>query len=299
MTIRLGTRGSKLALAQAEAVAGRLRENGCACELVVIRTRGDAVQDRPLSELGAVGVFAGEIERALLEGSIDLAVHSLKDLPGELAPGLRLSRFWKREDPRDALVLRPGVSPADLPEDAVIATGSARRAAQLLLLRPRLRVAGVRGNVDTRLHKLDTGEADGLILAAAGLRRLGLEGRVTRLFDPQREMVPACGQGALALESRASDASLAALLAGLADEETDRCVSAERAFLQAAGGGCHAPAGAYARLCEGKLELTAFLGGEAGGGVRRTVCGPAEQGEALARCLAQELRVSLAEGGRA
>lgn len=299
MKIRLGTRGSKLALTQTESVAQRLRDRnpGLACELTVIHTTGDKVQDKALDQIGGKGVFVREIEQELLGGGIDLAVHSMKDMPSEPAPGLCFCRTLPREDPRDALILRGASSLWELPQGAVIATGSKRRAYQLLQLRPDLHITGIRGNVDTRLRKLDEGAADGLVMAAAGLKRLGLAHRITQFFDPETELVPACAQGALAVEYREGDGVIGPLLDALCDSEAHLRTVCERSFLAAVGGGCHTPAGAYARLDAGEIVLTAFLASEDGSACGRlTLRGAQEEAEALARQAALELRGRIGEG---
>lgn len=299
--IRLGTRGSQLALAQTRHVAQRLQKAlpGCSCEIVVIRTKGDAVQDKALHEIGGKGIFVQEIEEQILSGQVDVGVHSMKDMPAAPAEGLAFSRTWPREDPRDVLVLRRAASLAELPAGTVLATGSKRRAFQLNRLRPDLQVTGIRGNVDTRLRKMEEGAADGLVMAAAGLRRLGLAGRITQYLDPESELVPACGQGALALEYRADRAELAALLDSLSSPEDHRLACAERAFLAAVEGGCHIPVGAYCRREGDGLLLTALLGTEDGARLERAVLrGGTEEGEALARRAAALLREKLGKEGR-
>ena len=297
--LKVGTRGSKLAVAQTTDTAVRLHRLApdSICELVVIRTQGDKVQDKPLDQIGGKGVFVREIEQALLDGSIDFAVHSMKDMPSEPAPGLCFCRTWPREDPRDALILRSASSLWELPEGAVLATGSKRRAVQLLRLRPDLQIVGIRGNVDTRLRKLDEGAADGLVMAAAGLRRLGLEGRITQYLDPETELVPACAQGALAIEYRQGDAALAELLDALCDQEAHLRTACERAFLAAVGGGCHTPAGAFARFDGEVLVLTAFLASQDGErSARLTLRGAREEALTLARQAARELCARIGEG---
>ncbi len=297
--LRVGTRGSKLAVAQTTDAAARLSEalGDCRCELTIIRTAGDRVQDKPLDQIGGKGVFVREIEEALLAGTIDFAVHSMKDMPSEPAPGLCFCRTWPREDPRDALILRGAASLAELPKGAVLATGSKRRAYQLLRLRPDLKIVGIRGNVDTRLRKLDEGAADGLVMAAAGLRRLGLEGRITQLLDPETELVPACAQGALAIECRADDAELLRRLNALADADVHLRTACEREFLARVGGGCHTPAGAYARLDGEELVLTAVLASEDGARTEKlTLRGAKSDAERMAREAAFALRSRVGEG---
>ncbi|MER3427299.1 MAG: hydroxymethylbilane synthase [Pyrinomonas sp.] len=253
--LKLGSRGSPLALRQAELVRARLRAlyPHLAFEVVPIRTTGDVVHSAPLSAIGGRGVFTKEIEEALLRGRIDLAVHSLKDLPTTCPHGLVIAATPEREEARDALVLpanAPAVTLKTLARNAVIGTSSPRRAAQLRSVRPDLRLRELRGNVDTRLRKLDQGSYDAIILAAAGLRRLGLAQRISALLETS-EILPAVGQGALAIEAREDDADLIALLASLDHGPTRRATAAERAFLRALGGGCQLPIAAHAQ-CDGR-----------------------------------------------
>jgi len=295
MELKIGTRGSRLALAQTRWVARRLEEArpGLVCREAVIRTTGDKILDKPLAEIGSKGLFVAQIEEALLEGKIDLAVHSMKDLPAQPTPGLCFCRTLPRADRRDVLVLRQGLS--QLPRRPRLATGSARRARQLAGLWPGCEVVGIRGNLDTRLAKLDDGQADGLILAAAGLARLGLEGRVSRYLT-EEELLPAPAQGALAVQLRRKDEELLALLDSLSEEDTHREVLAERAFLAGVGGGCHLPAGASAHIQGDTLTLSALLGRAEGGPLcRLTLTGPARDPEALGRQAACRLLARLAK----
>ena len=259
--LRIGTRGSPLALAQAgmvrDALAGanpNLAEKG-AVEVVVIKTTGDRVLDRPLAEIGGKGLFTKEIEEALLDGTIDLAVHSMKDVPTLLPPGLVIAAMLPREDPRDALIAGPGVARiADLPEGVVVGTASLRRGAQLLARRPDLQVVPLRGNVQTRLRKLGEGEVAATFLALAGLRRLGLEAAASGVIEPD-EMLPAVAQGAVGIEVREGDKRVLGLLAGIDHAATFRAVVAERAFLAALEGSCRTPIAALAEF-DGKGGLT-------------------------------------------
>lgn len=239
MKYRIGTRGSALALAQADHVRNRLAKAypDHEFEIRVIRTTGDRVAHKPLHEIGGKGVFVKEIEEEILDYKADIGVHSMKDMPSCPAPGLVFAKAWKREDPRDALVLREKRSLEELPKGAVIGTGSRRREFQIKRMRPDIEVVNIRGNVDTRLRKMEEQRLDGLILAAAGLKRLGLEDRITRYFS-EEEMIPAPAQGVLALEVRQEDRELLAMLEGLWDEETAWAVEAERGFLQEIGGDC-------------------------------------------------------------
>jgi hydroxymethylbilane synthase len=257
-TFRIGTRGSKLARWQSEWVAARLRDAGVAVEIVEIATSGDVQQHGPVASLGGLGVFTKEIQSALLAGEVDLAVHSLKDLPTQTVDGLILAAVPTRENPADALISTSGVSLTELPAGARVGTGSVRRRAQLLYLRPDLAMLDIRGNVDTRLRKLDAGEYDAIVLAAAGLRRLGWAQRITELLAPPRTL-PAPGQGALAIECRVDDGEAKSAVAPLDDAATRRAVTAERAALAVLHGGCSAPVGAWGRESGGKLLLDALV----------------------------------------
>src|SRR4051812_33912698 len=230
-TLRLGTRGSTLAHWQADWVAGELRRLGHTVELIEIATRGDVEQVVAVEQIGTRGVFTKEIQRALLAGDVDLAVHSLKDLLTEPVNGLVLASVPRRESSSDVLVSRDNVMLESLPQGARIGTGSLRRQAQLLHVRPDLQVADIRGNVDTRLRKLDGGQFDAIVLAEAGLRRLGLSDRISQVL-PREIMLPAVGQGALAIECRLEDAATRKILASLNDPETRAAVAAERALLE-------------------------------------------------------------------
>lgn len=254
-SLTIGTRGSQLALWQAQFIKNQLERHFSDIEvcLRVIKTTGDAIQNRSLVGLGK-GVFTKEIENALLTGDIDLAVHSLKDLPTELPPGLCIAATPAREDPRDVLITSTGLSLENLPKGAKIGTTSPRRKAQLLYVRPDLQVADVRGNVDTRLRKLHETDLDGIILAAAGIKRLLNAEIITQFFDTE-EMVPAVGQGALAIEVREEDDRVEKLIAPLNDHRAAAEITAERAVLESLGGGCQVPIGAYAKHVDGELSL--------------------------------------------
>ena len=257
MKLRLATRGSALAWTQSGHVADALRARGHEVELVRITTQGD-VSDAPLSSLGGAGVFVGAVRAAVIAGDCDLAVHSFKDLPTAPAEGLQLGAVPKRGDPCDALCARDGLTLAGLPEGARVGTGSPRRAAQLLALRPDLAIMEIRGNVETRLRR-STEDLDAVVLATAGLRRLGLGERITELFDVST-FLPAPGQGALAVECRAdAPAALLAALADLDDPASRLAALAERAVLARLGAGCAAPVGAHARMSSGRLSLTATV----------------------------------------
>lgn len=293
----LGTRASKLALVQTGMVQAALAQAHPGLQVAVehITTKGDVVQDRPLSAIGDKGLFVAEIEQALRAGRIDLAVHSAKDLPSLLPADMLLAAFPRRADPRDALVSRAGAGLAALPRGAKIGTTSLRRACQLRALRPDLVVESLRGNVDTRLRKLDEGQYDAIVLAAAGLERLGLGERITEYLDPA-VMLPAAAQGALGLEVRADDRDSAALLAPLDDAATRATVLAERGMLARIGGGCQTPIGAYAQLSGDTLTLAGLIGAADGRLVRGERSGPAGDPAALGAALADEL---LARGGQA
>lgn len=293
--LRVGTRASALAIWQTEHVRARLHATGCETVRVEIRTTGDLVQSVPLSQIGSRALFTRQIDDAMLEGRIDLAVHSLKDLPTRLPDGIALVAVGEREDPRDALVGRGPVRWEDLPDRAVLATSSLRRRAQLLHLRPDFQVRDVRGNVDTRLAKLDaSSEWSGLLLATAGLVRLGFGDRIGQRL-PLELMLPAPGQGALAITARAGDApaSAAAALA-VHHTATARAVAAERAFLRTLEGGCQVPVAAYAEPdAEGRLRLqgrVVSLGGERGvEGVETDVAADEVEADALGVALAERL----------
>jgi hydroxymethylbilane synthase len=257
--ITIATRESRLALWQAEHVQALLRARGHAVALLGMTTRGDQILDRSLSKVGGKGLFVKELETALEEGRADIAVHSLKDVPMELPPGFALACVMAREDPRDAWVSPTHAGLADLPPGAVVGTSSLRRAVLLRALRPDVRIEPLRGNLDTRLRKLDEGQYAGIVLAAAGLKRLGLAGRIRHVFDTG-EMLPAAGQGALGIEIRAGRADLAQALAPLADAATSLAVAAERAVSRALGGSCSMPLAAHATLQAGRLRLRAAWG---------------------------------------
>ena len=244
-TLRLGSRRSPMAIAQSRQVADMITERtGRAVEIVGVTTLGD-VSRAQLTQIGGTGVFVSALREALLGGQVDLAVHSLKDLPTGPAAGVTLAAVPPRDDPRDALIARDGAKLADLPPGARIGTGSPRRAAQLLGLRADLRCVPIRGNAGTRLGKVSEGELDAVVLACAGLARIGHVGAITQVFEPE-EMLPAPGQGALAVECRANDAELTALLQAVTDEASMAAVTAERSLLEALEAGCSAPIGAHA-----------------------------------------------------
>jgi hydroxymethylbilane synthase len=258
----IGTRGSPLALAQAHEVQGRLaRAHDVAAERIaikVIRTSGDAIQDRALSEAGGKGLFTKEIEEALLAGHIDLAVHSSKDVPTFLPDATWLSAFLPREDPRDAFISPTAASLQDLPAGAVVGTASLRRQAMVLRLRPDLKVSVMRGNVETRLRKLAAGEADATLLALAGLKRLGLEAKATRIFEID-EFLPAVGQGAIAIESRRDDERINAFVKAIGDPEAEVALTAERSFLALLDGSCRTPIGGHCRVSGDRIHFSGLI----------------------------------------
>ena len=294
--IRLGTRRSHLAMTQSTWVAEQLRAHGHAVEIVEITTEGD-VNRASLAQMGGTGVFAAAIRRALLEDEVDMAVHSLKDLPVAPEPGLVIAGIPVREDPRDTLIARDGLTLGELPAGAVVGTGSPRRAAQLQALGLGFEIRDIRGNIDTRMGYVTSGELDGVILARAGLARVERTGAISETIDPL-QMLPAPGQGALGLECREGDARVIAALAELDDADTRAAVTAERAVLGALEAGCAAPVGALAEIVEepdGSLEISlrAFVGAPDGSfELRRSDVGsydnPAAVGEALARTLLED-----------
>jgi hydroxymethylbilane synthase len=290
--LRIGSRGSKLALWQAEWVAGELGRLGQNTRIEIIRTTGDKLTEVALAQAGGKGLFTREIEEALLAGRIDLAVHSLKDLPTALPDGLALAAIPAREDVRDAVVGRPL---GELASGARVGTSSLRRAAQLRLLRPDLLVEPVRGNVDTRLRKLAEGRYDAIVLAVAGLRRLGWEERIAEIL-PLEAMLPAVGQGALAIETREGDSVARAACRPLEDMGARCAVTAERALLAALGGGCQVPVGAYAEVSGGALSLRAVVVSPDGAqAVRDQIRGAPAEADELGRELAERLLASGAE----
>jgi hydroxymethylbilane synthase len=281
----IATRGSQLAMWQAAWASSRLLRLGYQCAIRRYKTTGDKITDVPLAKVGTKGLFTKEIEEALLDGSADVAVHSLKDLPTELPDGLVLAAVPAREDPRDALV---GSTLAALPRGARVGTSSLRRAAQLRGLRPDLAVESVRGNLDTRLRKLDEGQYDAILLAAAGLKRLGWGDRIAEIL-PVETMCPAVGQGALAFETRASGPGFEACR-GLDDAGTHAAVAAERAVLLALGGGCQVPIGAHAKVERPRLRLVAIVASPDGAAlVRGESEGPAGEAERIGRELGEDL----------
>ncbi|TAM84735.1 MAG: hydroxymethylbilane synthase [Acidobacteria bacterium] len=289
MKITIGSRGSSLALWQANWVKDHLASAGHEVKINIIKTSGDRLQNAALAASGTKGLFIKEIEEALLAGQVDLAVHSMKDLPTGLPEGLGIAAVPQREDPRDALVSRGGLLLQDLPAGARIGTSSLRRQSQLLALRPDLEVVPMRGNVDTRLRKLERGDCEALVLAAAGLRRLGFASHITSWFR-EDEICPAVGQGALAIEIRTHNAAVEEVIAAFDHPATHRAIRAERAMLEALGGGCQLPIAAYAKNDSGRLHLTGVVADPAGTRVLRAMAtGELENPEDLGRQVATEL----------
>ncbi|HEX6896606.1 MAG TPA: hydroxymethylbilane synthase [Bryobacteraceae bacterium] len=289
--LTIGSRGSQLALWQARWIQARLQGFRVESRIEVIHTTGDKITDVALSKVGTKGLFTKEIEEALLNRSIDLAVHSLKDMPTDLPSGLILAAIPEREDPRDALI---GGKLDSLKRGAQVGTSSLRRSAQLRATRPDLQISDVRGNLDTRLRKLDEGRYDAIVLASAGLRRLGWENRITQLLDPE-VMCPAVGQGALAVETRDDSGEAREICRRMDHAETRTAVTAERAVLAALGGGCQVPIGAHATLSGSGVRIRAIVVSPDGGQViRRETAGRAEEAATLGRKLGDEL---LAAGG--
>jgi hydroxymethylbilane synthase len=286
----IGTRGSNLALIQTEVVRRAIRKHfpEIRLEVKVLKTLGDRRPELDLLTNQGKGIFCGEIEQALLNQEIDLAVHSVKDLPGELPPGLVLTAFLKREDPREVLVGRDGLKLMELPDGAVIGTSSVRRLLQLKAKRPGLRFEPIRGNVETRIRKVMDGQYDATILALAGIRRLGLKDRITEYFAVP-EMVPAPGQGCIGVEIRVQDHELIKYLQPINDPVTASEISAERAFLRRMGGNCEAAAGAYARNEQGIIEMLGLFGRPDGLMITDHVIGPENAAEDLGRELAERL----------
>lgn len=286
----IGSRGSKLAMWQTNHIAAELRSKfGLEIEIVRIKTQGDKILDSPLSRIGDKGLFVKEIENALLAGEIDLAVHSMKDVPTALPAGLVIKAMTVRADPRDVLISRDHVPLAKLPQGATIGTSSLRRQSQLLALRPDFKMADVRGNLDTRLGKMSGGEFDAMILAAAGIDRLGY-GEVITERIPAELMVSAVGQGSIGIEVRKDDAGTVAYVSALSDPDTFACITAERALLAELEGGCQVPIGAIAKVEDGVLDLTAIVGALDGSVVFRDgLSGAAEDADGIGRRLARKL----------
>ncbi len=294
-TIRIGTRGSQLALWQARWVQDQIDQNwpNITTDLDIIKTTGDKITDVPLAKVGGKGLFVKEIEEALLSGRIDIAVHSMKDMPSELPPGLCIGAVPLRENPLDALVSERHASIDGLPRGARLGTSSLRRAAQLLHRRPDLSIEPLRGNLDTRLKKLANTELDAIVLASAGLKRLGMADRITAYIEPEI-MLPAVGQGALCIESRTDDEDIGAIVSALNHDQSQIAVQAERAFSQRLEGGCQVPIAAYATVDSKQVKVTGLVAELDGRQVlKATMEGPIEQADAIGLKLAEHL---LAQG---
>jgi len=290
-TVRIGTRGSKLALWQANWVASeiRTRHPTLSPELVIIRTRGDRIQNVPLAQLGGKALFIKEIEEALLDQRIDVAVHSMKDMPAEIPRGLSIGAVPKREDAADVLISRDGCRLAELGPGSKVGTGSLRRKALLRHARPDIQVVPLRGNLDTRIRKLDTGDMDAIVLAAAGIRRMGWEGRVAEYLGADA-MLPAAGQGALCIEIREGDSSAASIVGELDHGQTRTAVMGERAFLGRLNGSCHVPIAALGEVGRGALLLDGLVADTEGRTVvRDRMSGPESAPETTGIRLAERL----------
>jgi hydroxymethylbilane synthase len=310
-TLRLGTRGSLLAKTQSQLVASELekRRKGLAVELVIVKTTADGIQDKPLHEIGGKGLFTKELEQALLAGEVDLAVHSFKDVPVTQPlvdqADLVIAAVPEREDPRDVFCSLTAKRIEDLPQGAKVGTGSMRRTCQLLALRGDLKIELLRGNIDTRLRKLRDGQYDAIVLAAAGLRRTGLFNEAEMVMLDPDQMLPAPGQGALAIQCRRTDAATRDILAVLDDPTSEQCVTAERVIVQELGGDCHSPIGALAQ-CEGEeMTLRAVVGGRGGtlpiirASAKSPACSSGDGAvEAVLKSLSEQNVQALLAGGR-
>lgn len=296
--IRIGTRSSLLALWQADFIAKSIMmiDSRINYEIVKISTTGDKITDSPLAKIGGKGLFVKEIEEALLKKKIDIAVHSMKDVPTKLPSELRIVAMTQREDPRDVLVSRRNKKFRELPLNAKIGTSSLRRQAQILSKRKDIKIIPLRGNLDTRLKKIKKEELDGIILAAAGMKRLGFEQDITEYLDPG-EFLPAIGQGALGIEARLEDKMINSILSQINHEDTFKAVEAERSFLEKLEGGCQIPIAGYAEVRERTLHLTGLISSEDGKtSIKDSMEGPAENNKMIGLLLADKL---LLRGGRA
>jgi hydroxymethylbilane synthase len=296
--IRIGTRASLLAVTQSTWVKNQIERQhpGTTVELVKIITKGDKILDVPLAKVGGKGLFVKEIEDALLDGRVDLAVHSMKDVPAELPAGLHVAIVPEREIPFDAFISVHYKTLVELPQGATVGTSSLRRKSQLAAIRPDLEIKDLRGNLDTRLKKLDEGVYDAIILAGAGLNRLGMQNRITALFSPE-QMLPAIGQGALGIELREADSELLAGLQFLHHADTAAAVAAERAFLLRLEGGCQVPIGGFATVAGGAVQLTGLIAALDGKTVfKEQLTGPVDAAAEIGKTLAETL---LNAGGKA
>jgi len=289
--LRIATRKSPLAMWQAEHVSALLRKAhpDLQVELVGMSTKGDKILDTPLAKIGGKGLFVKELEQGMLDGDADIAVHSMKDVPVELPEGLHLAVILEREDPRDAFVSNNYASLAELPQGATVGTASLRRQCQLVERRPDLKIASLRGNVNTRLRKLDEGEFDAIILASAGLRRLGFKDRITNILEPS-DSLPAIGQGAIGIECRSNDQRVNELIQVMHDEDTAICLRAERALNRRLMGGCQVPIAGFAVLNHDKIYMRGLVGEPDGSRVMRSeVSGAAIEAEMLGVTVAEDL----------
>ncbi|MGR9086834.1 MAG: hydroxymethylbilane synthase [Gammaproteobacteria bacterium] len=296
--IRIATRKSPLALWQAEYVAAKLEDTfpGVKTELVQLVTRGDKLLDAPLAKVGGKGLFVKELEQGMLEGTADIAVHSMKDVPVEFPDGLHLAAILTREDPTDAFVSNHYASLTDLPLNARIGTSSLRRQCQIKAQFPDAEILSLRGNVNTRLSKLDAGDYDAIILASAGLNRLGMAGRIRQRLDTAISL-PAIGQGAIGIECRVDDDEINALLSALHDPDTGLCVTAERAMNQRLNGGCQVPIAGFAQLQDGRLFMRGLVGNPDGSQLYRSQrLGTLDQAELIGRSIAEDLLAQGADG---
>jgi len=295
--IRIGTRGSKLALWQANHIKSEIERLFPALdvELKIIKTTGDRITDRPLAMVGGKGLFVKEIENALLNSDIDLAVHSMKDMPGELPKGLIIGAIPERENPFDVLISRDSSLLADYKKGAKIGTSSLRRASQIKHVRPDVTIESIRGNLDTRIKKLKSGEYDAIVLAAAGLRRLDQEGEITQYLD-ETIMIPAVGQGALCIETRENDPDIATVMEKLDHSDTRICVTGERAFLKQIEGSCHIPVACFGKIQGNEVTMTAVVASEDGKElIKETIISPMAEVEKTGRELADKV---LEKGGK-
>ncbi len=289
--LRIGTRGSQLALWQARWVQTAIQTHrpDIAVSLEIIKTKGDKILDVPLAKVGGKGLFVKEIEEALLDGRVDLAVHSMKDMPAEIPPGLTIGAVPLRENPLDALVSRQYNTIEELPPQARVGTSSLRRASQLLHHRPDLSIVALRGNLDTRLKKLESENLDAIILAAAGMRRLGLADRITALLN-ENQMLPAVGQGALCIETRTDDPVVTPIVTTMEDADTRTAVTAERAYLKRLEGGCQVPLAGHAHATGGMVHITGLVAELDGRRlIRESAGGPADRAATIGQALAETL----------
>lgn len=295
--ITIGTRGSQLALWQANFIKSAIEElfPEIRINLKIIKTKGDKILDRPLAMVGGKGLFVKEIELALTRGDIDLAVHSMKDMPGELPDGLMIGAVPKRENPFDVLLSKKGKLLQDYAKGAVVGTSSLRRASQIRHIRPDLEIRSIRGNLDTRVKKLKSGEYDAIVLAAAGLIRMGQADEITEYLD-ETVMLPAVGQGALCIETRDNDERTALIMKKLDHRETRMCVMGERAFLRQIEGSCHIPVACFAKIAGGEIVMNAAVASEDGSRmIKQQIISPALDAESAGKTLADRL---LENGGR-